>query len=344
MIVHAEASFPARMADRVGDVLRGLLEPERPVALVNFPNHPNPGDNAIWLGTHAALRRIRVPIGYASNWSSFSATAMRSAIGDGPLLLNGGGNFGDLYAGQHGLREYVLEHCRDRHVIQLPQSICFRDRANLDRVRRLCASHPAFTLVVRERQSYEIALRSFDVPTLLCPDMAFALDPLETPAGARQALLWLGRQDAERVWRTPPPPGIPVRDWTGDAEVWMSPATQRILAVNFRLIAFTRNDPARTARRARALAWTFGPLAEAWLRRGIDILCSAQVVVTDRLHAHIFAILLGLPHVLLDNSYGKVRSTFETWTCESGLGMWAETTDDALRAAAALLGHEPRSR
>jgi pyruvyl transferase EpsO len=64
---------------------------------------------------------------------------------------------------------------------------------------------------------------------------------------------------------------------------------------------------------------------------------SADVVVTDRLHAHIFAIMLGLPHVVLDNSYGKTRSTFETWTHASGLGHWADTTDEALSLAAYLI-------
>jgi exopolysaccharide biosynthesis predicted pyruvyltransferase EpsI len=331
-------SFPLRMVDRIDGELSTLLEPARPIALVNFPNHQNPGDNAIWLGAHAALQRLRVPVGYASTWASFSATAMRRAVGDGPLLLNGGGNFGDLYAGQQGLREHVLEHCRERRIIQLPQSIYFRDQANLDRVRRLCAAHPDFILIVRERQSFEVARRWFDVRTLLCPDMAFGLGPLERPAGAGRTMLWLGRQDAERVARTAPPPGLAAADWmSADAGEGMSGATQRILALNRRLIEFTRDDPGRTERRWRALAGTFGPLAEAWVRHGIAVVSSAQIVITDRLHAHIFAILLGVPHVVLDNSYGKVRSTFETWTHESGLSTWAETTEAALLSAATLL-------
>ncbi len=329
------------MAGRVDAVLEGLLEPGRPVGLVNFPNHANPGDNAIWLGAHAALRRLRVPVGYACTWSAFSAEAMRRAIGGGPLLLNGGGNFGDLYAGQQGLREHLLEHCKDRRLVQLPQSIWFRQPENRERMRRLCAAHPDFTLIVRERQSHEIASRWFEVPTLLSPDMAFALGPLDRPAGRAHARFWLGRQDAERVERAAPPPELPASDWlptaAGDG---MPIATRRILELNRRLVEFTREDAGRADRRSRALASTFGPLAQAWVRRGIEIVASAQVIVTDRLHAHIFAILLGVPHVVLDNSYGKVRSTFDTWTHESGFATWAQTTEDALRAADALVHHE----
>jgi pyruvyl transferase EpsO len=301
-------AFAARMAERLDETLGGLLEPGRAVGLINFANHSNPGDSAIWLGTLAVLERLRVPVGYASDPSSFSETALREAIGDGPLLLNGGGSFGDLYGGQQGLREYVLEHCTDRRIIQLPQSIWFEHREKRDRMRRLCAAHPAFTLLVRERQSFEIAQRWFDVPALLCPDMAFGLGPLHEAARAERPLLWIGRRDGEAVDRGPPPAELPVLDWLDaplDDEISVAPP--------------------------------FRPRAEAWLRRGTRLVLSAEVVVTDRLHAHILAIALGVPHVVLDNSYGKISSTFETWTHESGLAHWAETTAQALSIAAELI-------
>jgi exopolysaccharide biosynthesis protein PssK len=331
-------AFAAGLAERLDDTLSGLLEPGRAVALVNFPNHHNPGDNAIWLGALAVLQRLHVPVGYASNWSCFSETAMRLAVGDGPLLLNGGGNFGDLYAGQQSLREHVLERCTDRRIIQLAQSIWFERRENRDRLRRLCAAHPAFTLLVRERQSFEIAQRWFDVPTLLCPDMAFGLGPLREEAAPERELLWIGRRDREAVERAPPPPTLPLLDWLdAPLEDGMSPATLRIFRLNQRLLALMRAEPRQRERRWALLAWTFRPLAESWLRRGARLVRSADVVVTDRMHAHILAILLGLPHVVLDNSYGKTRSTFETWTQAGGLAHWADTTDEALSLAAALI-------
>jgi exopolysaccharide biosynthesis predicted pyruvyltransferase EpsI len=325
--------FSSRMMQRIDAVLGALLEPGRPVALVNYPNHQNPGDNAIWLGAQATLARLNVPVGYTSDWSAFSEAAMRRAIGSGTLLLNGGGNFGDVYAGQQQLREHVLERCTDRRVIQLPQSIWFRSRAGVERLRRLCASHPDFILLVREQQSHRLAGRWFDAPAILCPDMAFGLGPLARPAGARQPLLWLGRHDAEAVARTVPA-GVPLRDWiTADASAGMSAAERRILQLNRKLVRFVAGDRGRTERRGRALAATFGPLAAAWVRRGIEIVSSADIVITDRLHAHVFAILLGIPHVVLDNSYGKVRSTFDTWTSECGLAAWANDGGAALRSA-----------
>ena len=49
----------------------------------------------------------------------------------------------------------------------------------------------------------------------------------------------------------------------------------------------------------------------AMFRRSTAMFSSSRVVVTDRLHASIFAFLLHKPHVYLDQSYGKIRLTRE---------------------------------
>ena len=49
----------------------------------------------------------------------------------------------------------------------------------------------------------------------------------------------------------------------------------------------------------------------AVFRGSIAMFSSSRVVVTDRLHASIFAFLLHKPHVYLDQSYGKIRLTRE---------------------------------
>ena len=77
--------------------------------------------------------------------------------------------------------------------------------------------------------------------------------------------------------------------------------------------------------RAAMLAWA--GVATEHQRRGIELLCSASVVVTDRLHAHVLSLLLGIPHVVTDNVSGKIRSFHETWTSDSELATWAESLE-----------------
>jgi pyruvyl transferase EpsO len=333
--VTARHAFAVEAAAALEAALAPVLIRGRPVALANFPNHNNPGDNAVWLGAKALLRRLGVPVGYTCSPLTFDAAAMRAAVGDGPLLLNGGGNFGDVYRGQQDLREHVLEHCTDRHVIQLPQSMWFRDAANAARMGRLCRLHPRFTLFVRERPSLRIATEVLGVQPRFAPDLALALGPLRTGATPRVPILWLGRHDPERVERPAPPPDIPFVDWVqAPADADFSPSARALLAENQSLIQAAVAGDASAKARAAA---TFDGLARAWLARGLHILGSARVVITDRLHAHELATLLGIPHVVLDNANGKVRSIFEAWSGRSGLAHWAETTDEAVALARRLV-------
>jgi exopolysaccharide biosynthesis predicted pyruvyltransferase EpsI len=57
------------------------------------------------------------------------------------------------------------------------------------------------------------------------------------------------------------------------------------------------------------------------------------VIVTDSLHAHTLGLMLGIPTVVTDNNYGKLRGTFETFTHAAPLARWADTPEAALALA-----------
>ena len=57
-------------------------------------------------------------------------------------------------------------------------------------------------------------------------------------------------------------------------------------------------------------------LAGRRVQRGLAVLSRGRFVVTDRLHAHILCLLLDIPHVALNNSYGKVSGFAEQWTAD----------------------------
>jgi pyruvyl transferase EpsO len=73
---------------------------------------------------------------------------------------------------------------------------------------------------------------------------------------------------------------------------------------------------------ADTLGWALPSKAfsEAWLRAArlaashcMGAFVCYEQVVTSRLHGHILAALLGVPSVLLDNSYGKNAAYFGEW-------------------------------
>ena len=291
------------------DLYRTHVAPGSRYALVDFPDHANVGDSAIWLGELAVLRRItgRDP-GYVSTWHDFSADAFYEACPDGILFLHGGGNLGDIWPHHQRFREDILATIRDRPVVQLPQSIHFRDPAQVDGFAALVARHPDFTLYVRDTRSLDFARQHLACPSHLAPDSAYAL--------GRQArempqcdLLMLMRTDDERQGYT-------------------IPSTSRATVVDW-----LEDDPGlpvgvdAAAREAQVIAR---------VDRGLRLLARGRVVVTDRLHGHILADLLGIPHVTLDNEYGKIAAYLDAWPAPDATVRTATTMDHALVLAERL--------
>ncbi len=338
-----DSALLAGLTSTFDDALRTALDGDTRVALVNFPNHNNPGDSAIWLGAKAALRRLGVRVRYSCAWDTFDPAALAAAHPSGPILINGGGNFGDLYAGQQGLREKLLADQTHRHLIQLPQSIHFREQKNLDRVAGLVARHPHVTLMVRDEASRAFATEHFDAPVLLAPDCAFALGHLDAPAptaDGRMLFLHRLRNDPEYVDHGIDPKSMPIREieWLRrvEPEPEWSPGARCAREANRRLRARCAAGGRWRRYGWRPLGATFDPLGWGYVRRGLTILTSSQTLITDKLHGHIMAVLAGIPHIVLDNSYGKVSGTYDTWTHDSTVAHWAQDASQAVDIAEGL--------
>ena len=126
----------------------------QPFALVDFPDHANVGDSAIWLGATTFFRRQHgVAPRYVASIPAFSPAALRRAHPEGPILIHGGGNFGDLWPRHQAFREHLLETFPDRLVVQLPQSVHYGDARLADRTARVIARHGNVRLLVRDRPS-----------------------------------------------------------------------------------------------------------------------------------------------------------------------------------------------
>jgi pyruvyl transferase EpsO len=338
-----------RLREQIVAAVDDAVPADAPVALVNFPNHANAGDAALWLAAREVLLGLGRRLTYQAAWSSYDPEALRAACPGGTIVLNGGGNLGDAYAGQQGTREKVLADFPGRRVVQLPQSTWFQHEENLEHMRRLIAEHGAFTLLVRDEPSLEVARRSFDGAAAITrvPDLVFALGPQERTAEPTTPVLWLARHDPEtpeagdRAIDGPPlgqePPGVQRVDWLAHVAGEAEPATAfKVARRAFRGLG--GDEPVRSRIGSGVLARTFDPLARHWTERGKAILSRGQVVVTDRLHGHILSLLMGIPHVVTDNRTGKVRAVWDADTHTSQVARWADTRATALDLALDLAG------
>lgn len=328
----------------IDGVLSSLVPREERVALVNFPNHRNAGDPAVWLGARASLDRIGARVVYRASWAAFDPQVLRRTLGSGTILIQGGGNFGDLYPGrQQATRERIFTELSDMRTVQLPQSIYFEDDANLDRIRRAVEAHRDLTILVRDRASLDRARVHFAVPSELCPDLSMALGPQAPPVAPSVDVLWLRRDDPERRAEALALPddrtSVRVVDWLEDLEnepPW-TPQDRVARAVNDRMLQRHRAGSSTSRRAWRLDAATYDRLARQWVARGLGVLAGGRVVITDRLHGHLLSLLMGIPHVVLDNRIGKVGAYLDTWTAAASLTHPAVDEAEAQAVARGLL-------
>jgi exopolysaccharide biosynthesis predicted pyruvyltransferase EpsI len=339
----ATAALVERLAAQAQTALAAQIPSGSRCALLGYPNHRNPGDHAIWIGAKALLRSLGAEVVYECDWQTYSRPVLAAAVEDGAVIVfTGGGNFGDLWPLTQELRERILTDFQGVRTVQLPQSIHFELDENRDRVRRLLQAHGNVTLLVRDQQSLRLAQDAFEVPVLLAPDLAFAaaIEPLNAEPAVE--LLWIARDDKES--RNCNPTGVPVntarRDWMapvpGEAQLADEPPipdpVSELIALNRRLTQAAADDE-RARWDWRRLAETRDALSQYRVAHACLVLRRGRIVVTDRLHAHVFSLMLGIPSVVTDNSYGKVRAAYETLTRGSDLARWADTPAEALAVA-----------
>lgn len=307
----------ASLRDVAEAALRPSVAGTARCALLGYPNHANPGDSAIWLGAKRWLAASVVRVAYQCDRHFYDAAALATACPDGPIFLIGGGNFGDLWPDEQAFRERVLRDFPDRSVVQLPQSVLFKDRASTERFRTALKRPGPFTAYVRDADSKKRFEDAFDAEATLCPDMAVFLGERRRPTPPTTDVVRLLRGDRESMSRRSSGP-----------DAWMhSPSDPAVLALRTLGAAKARMPLPRLA--AGIAARLYDPVAESRVAFAERTLARGRVVVTDRLHGHIMSLALGIPNVVVDNSYGKVHSFIREWTKDSPLVACATNPDEA---------------
>jgi exopolysaccharide biosynthesis predicted pyruvyltransferase EpsI len=320
------------MREQLAATLRDVLGGADTCALADFPRHLNVGDQAIWLGERALLDALGVRVVAACDRSTYGRRFKR-ALGDAPVCIHGGGNFGDLYPTHHALRERLLRELRGRPLIQLAQSIQFGSAEALAQTQRAIAEHGRVTLVVRDHVSERFAREHFEARVVLSPDMAFGLGTLRRPRASEVAVVRQARTDKESAGG----------DGAGDTFDWLEPPTEpaarrRLALLHWRLaLATGRRESGRRAPFVPGdVLGAYDAFARWSVGRGLRLLARGDVVITDRLHGHILCVLAGIPHVVLGDRLGKIRAYWDTWTHSVPTAHWAEDPAAAARIAASI--------
>lgn len=303
-------------------ILQPLLSGHTSVALTTFPHHWNVGDSAIWMGTLHVLEKMGITVTYVCDYRTYDKNDLIKNTPEGPILICGGGNFGDIYQNEAGLRTKVLTDFPDRKIIQLPQSLWFSSDSAAQPLKKLIDQHTDFTLLVRDKQSMGIAKNLFNTNIQLCPDIALSLNgTLSKVPAYTYDLMVLRRIDSESRGDSPLSDSLQglntiIHDWLPEdsaykREYWSLSTRLAAKIVNYWVLRGEQGK--RRLLPMRVVLMATKHVATERTLAGTRLLAKAQAVVTDRLHAGLMAWMIGRPTILVDNAYHKNLSLYKAW-------------------------------
>ena len=292
------------------------------VLYFDYPLHLNVGDLLIYAGTEAFFKHENIHIRLRRCLPAFDINEVKKYINKNTTILcHGGGNFGDLYPLIHQLREDLITHFPDNRIVVLPQTAYFSDETAMKKSAALFAKHKDCYLFARDAFTQEI-MQHFSDKVELCPDMAHQLygilpicDTAEKSAVENQykKTLYFLRKDIEasqleKEIQSNLPSLQNVKDWDD------------LLSVKDLKFELYLGRLSKLANKLN-LAFMKNRINEFWYQHALNIIYRAQqqfsaydLVVTSRLHGHIFSCLLGIPNQVCDNSYGKNMRYYRQWT------------------------------
>jgi pyruvyl transferase EpsO len=276
----------ARLSATLRDRYAPLIARGTKVALVDFPDAPDCGGYAIWLGEKALLAALGAEVVYECSAQSYDRAAMAAALGDGIIFVHGREGAGAASALAERLRGDFPNH---KIVTPLPDT----------------------------------------------PDASVLLGPQQRPAAPMLEIVWIGRTDSDRANDQTE---AAARLSSQSAEKFELPVLDDGIEMHFAvkqrpptvlLTDWTSMFVENVQNRNAVGALSFDTRANVYVRRAMQMLSLGHVAITDRLHAHILCLELGIPHVLLNNRSGSNWTFHQNWTREAALVRVAATPSDA---------------
>lgn len=281
--------------------------------LWDVPYYSNIGDTLIWEGELHFLQSCnRKCLGQASKETCCFPHFPSGTV----ILLQGGGNFGDLWREHQEFRLEVIRRYPEHRIIMFPQSVYYENVERMNEDAQEMARHPDLILCARDHPSYALLKENFRNRILLVPDMAFCIpvDYLKQYCQQEEdKILFLKREDKELSLGYFYPQNIECRDWPSmEKRMWKMFLFGKQLGLTLRFKKWGWNYLYRCS--SKGIDWYARDfLRPALVRTGVEFVSRYHYVYTTRLHVMILSLLLGKKCSFLDNSYGKNSAFYETW-------------------------------
>lgn len=283
--------------------------------LYGLPYYNNIGDTLIWNGELELLKNVPHRCVGVCGWDRYPGKKLPENV---IILITGGGYFGDVW--RNGW-EFVLEGIRpnkENKIIILPNTVFYEDENIREKDAEYLAEFTNLIICARDRVSYSYAEKHFANKTILVPDMAFCmserfLDKWIKRKAEKNVLLFK-RNDKEC-----PQTDFNIGETEYETHDWLPMEHQleceRKFDTLIRRLRYLNRISGRLYNKAYNLSYRI-IYRRLMTRLGVEQLSSYSKIYTTRLHAMILGLMLGREIVMIDNSYGKLSSFYETWLAD----------------------------
>lgn len=279
------------------------------IVFLDIPVYGNIGDLLIMHGTLAFFEQHNISPKYIASALNFRNTVIGK---QDTILFQGGGNLGDLYPVHQKFREKIVSEYKNNRIIILPQTIHFDSEQHYAECCDIFSTHSDLHLIVRDKPSYRLALKMTSNVYLL-PDMAHQLFPIRCDAPDTQKILCLKRRDQERHEFMTSHRADLTTDWHALLHLHLFLIKCFAICLN----GWSKIPGGLKTDMAAMNLWLH--YSKYLISRAVRLFEPYSLIMTNRLHGHILASLMGKPNVLFDNRYGKNSAYANQWTGQSPL-------------------------
>lgn len=291
------------LRNRISDSLDALIDND--YLYLELPYYSNIGDTLIWKGTEDYLCKLPYRCLYRCSFETFEYQEVNPDV---IILLQGGGNFGDLYYNHNKFRNRILGLYPNNKIIILPQTVYYKSCNRLIHDVKIMSSHKNLYICARDTYSYEF-LKEFNFckNILLLPDMAFCisesyLNRHRVPQSDRTLVFKRKDKETSKLSNIEKLAGgeSECRDWPLYEDYDPRLRTlERLMYMEKKYVE--AND------------YAVSIYMPARVCEGIGFISKYKYVFSNRLHGSILSILLNIDVTLIDNSYGKNAQFYDTW-------------------------------
>ncbi|MBR1540011.1 MAG: polysaccharide pyruvyl transferase family protein [Clostridia bacterium] len=266
--------------------------------LVLAPDYGNIGDIAIALAQRKIINDVyptnqivEIPM---MNYFEHKDQMKNNIADEDIITIIGGGNMGNLYLGFEEKRRDIVQSFPNNKIISFPQSISFEDsevgQTEFQNSLDIYKNHTDLSIFIRENLSYDKMKKRMDNVIIVPDTVMYLTDKIEkNPSISRDKIMLCFRNDREKVTEN---------DIIEETVELFNHHEYRDIEIMDTHLGEIRIKPEEKEEIFDSIIKKFQ---------------SAKLVITDRLHGMIFALITKTPCIALDNSTKKISATYHTW-------------------------------